>query len=147
MKIELILKTRNPNKTRDFYSALGIKWLGGEDLVDEIQEYEDGNMGLPDLVGIIGNVEISFYIDRNFVGGNICSPLIAFNPVSSEEFESIIMRLKEDNLYVKTENSKPFIQETLLDPDGHRIAICPIDPFKNFRYLTEIVNRKVGDDN
>jgi len=128
MKFEIILKTRSPNKARKFYSIIGIKWLGGEDLVGEIQESED-EMGLPDLLGEFGNIEISFYIDRSIEAQDRSSLVLVFYVDSFKILESIISKLIKENLYVKVESRKPFCEETLLDPDGHRIAICVASPF------------------
>lgn len=60
MKIELSLKIRNAMKSRDFYSAIGIEWLRGENEFEDFEEYDDGNMGLPDLLGKIDKTIISF---------------------------------------------------------------------------------------
>jgi predicted lactoylglutathione lyase len=135
MKLELTLKTKDAVKARDFYSAIGIEWLRGEDEFESFEEYEDGNMGLPDLVGKIDCVEISFYIDKSAGDKNVCSPLMVIHPATLEEFNLIISRLKKSGLYLKISNSKPFYEETLLDPDGHCIAICPINPFAQFENL------------
>lgn len=132
MKLELTLKTKNATKARDFYSAIGIEWLRGEGEFESFEEYEDGNMGLPDLVGKIDQTEISFYLDKKSNERNTCSPLMVIHPSSLEEFNLIISRIKDRNLYSKVSNRNPFYEETLLDPDGHCIAICPINPFAQF---------------
>lgn len=135
MKLELTLKTKNATKARDFYSAIGIEWLRGEDEFESFEEYEDGNMGLPDLVGRFDNTEISFYIDKSVGDKKGYSPLMVIHPSTLEEFNLIISRLKEIDLYLKCSNNKPFYEETLLDPDGHCVAICPINPFAQFGNL------------
>ena len=128
MKAEIILKTKKPNEAKIFYSIIGMKWLGGEDLVDEIKEFED-EAGLPDLIGKIGNMEVNFFIDRASKDITSGSPVLLFEADSEEDLKLIITKLKTENLYVKVESEKPFCEEYLLDPDGHKIALCAASPF------------------
>jgi predicted lactoylglutathione lyase len=133
MKIELTLNIKDAIKSRDFYSAVGVEWLRGEGEFEIFEEYEDGNMGLPDLVGKIDHSEISFYIDKNVSRNKTISPMIVLHPSSLEEFNLIISRLKDISMYSNCSHENSLYDEILLDPDGHCIALCPINPFAQFQ--------------
>lgn len=116
-------------KSRDFYSALGIEWLRGENEFVDFEEYDDGNMGLPDLLGKIDQTIISFFIDNQIVMNTNHFPLMVIHPISINEFNGIISKLRYLKLYSNCSNTESPYEEMLLDPDGYRIAICPINPF------------------
>src|ERR1051325_4538414 len=64
IELKILLFTSRLAKTQSFYSAVGIKWVGGHNArIDESfrPERPTDVMGLPFLVGDLGNVELNIY--------------------------------------------------------------------------------------
>jgi hypothetical protein len=123
-------------KTQKFYSAIGMTWLGGEEVaigksglpVDcEKSEYITQ---FPHLWGNLGNIEIVFYLETDFLGthpranskdtGN--SVLLVYYD-EFDDVAKIIERLKTAGLFIPVRDDPT--SPRIADPDGRVLELCP----------------------
>ncbi len=125
----LVLRTRDLAKTQEFYTAIGIAWLGGGPevigksglplSVERCPPPYGGvpglqTAGLPDLQGDFGEVELWFYLDPSLtVIESIPHVQIGF---AVEEPERVLGTLKSLGFRVMANS-------TVVDPDGRHVDL------------------------
>jgi hypothetical protein len=67
-ELRLVLFTPHLGKVQDFYTAVGMDWAGGHNpKINESFRPDSpaGPMGLPWLLGALGNVQFNFYFQQS----------------------------------------------------------------------------------
>jgi hypothetical protein len=136
----IMLFTRDLGKVQEFYSALGISWLGGgEEPIGESglpvstekcpPPYGGGpgieTAGLPDLWGDFGEVEFWFYLHKSLHAA-ADAPHVRIG-IKVEDPEKVVENLKAIGLYSPDLRGPMGSKYLLIDPDGrniHLLGIC-----------------------
>ena len=127
MKFKLVLKTKDVAKSWSFYSAIGIKWLGGEDQIADPTAFQDeaNPMGLPELWGNLGGVELVFFLDETDAINEKSSAIFRISVDDVTMVTRIVDKLESMKLFdPDPEFDKEYNRILILDPDGRRVELC-----------------------
>ena len=131
VEVRLVLHTPRLAKAQAFYSAIGMRWIAGRE--QEILENfrPDGPadvMGLPFLLGDLGNVEFSFYFQKEPASASDPGTEIFVRLPEVGDATRIIEKLKSASAFVPAADFDKF-NTTVIDPDGRRVILCDPNPF------------------
>jgi hypothetical protein len=131
-KLERILFfTSDLSRTQKFYTALGVKWIYGKQLVIADSGLPEGEhskatseRGLPDLWGDCGDIEFVFFLRKDLIRSDSTLRL-AFR-LDVDDPSAISKHLKAEGLFVPATpiGNPPLIE--ILDPDGRHIILSPM---------------------
>lgn len=123
MKSRLLLNTRSLKRSFAFYSALGITWLAGEDSSHDIPDVEEAEMGLPNLWGQMGDLELMFYSVPDMRPATDVSATLLISYEDDAEIVATLKKLEKAGLLTKHADFDRNTQRKLFDPDGRLIEL------------------------
>jgi predicted lactoylglutathione lyase len=136
-EIKLVFYVSNLRASQSFYSAIGIEWLGGQEVeigksgLPIIEEEGSNSQGLPSLWGDFENVEILFYLKKT---ANVEQPskdvLISVYFEELDAVSLVVQKLEKIGLFSPTPGFNKVSGGIVLDPDGHQICLCGPSPFR-----------------
>lgn len=132
MQLKLIVTTFDAAKSWAFYSAIGIRWLAGEDrLSDPTELQSDPNpMGLPVLWGDFGGTELIFFSDTSPARAEF-SMILQIDLEDDSTVAQVLSKLESIELFVSCpEFNREDGRVVVLDPDGRRVELCSPSPFR-----------------
>jgi hypothetical protein len=129
MKSRLLLNTRSLKRSFAFYSALGITWLAGEDRAQDIPDVEEAEMGLPNLWGQMGDLELMFYSAPNASPATGAAATLLVSYQDDAEILAVLEKLNAVGLLAKHSDFDGQTQRKLFDPDGRLVELIGPSPF------------------
>ena len=131
MQTKLILLVKDVKRTWEFYTAVGIKWLAGEDQLTPQSFPLTDCMGLPQLWGSLGGIELIFFRSEDSKS-TACDNRTQFvlNLDDESALTEIIADLEAKQFLTREAVERDSARVIIADPDGREIELCLTTPFR-----------------